>query len=121
MCFIGEMNPKLCFVSALLAVALWGCSTPSNVLNNISVGMTKAEVTKIMGTPESTRASQGVEYIVYTLNEGTKFVAGYGVQSNTNKYFVKFVDGRVDSYGRVGDFDSTKPVETKHEIDVKIK
>ena len=37
------------------------------------------------------------------------------------KYFVKFVDGKVQSYGRLGDFDSTKPFETKHEIDVKIE
>ena len=100
-------------VLALSIFLLVGCATSSTNLNKVSVGMTKAEVIKIMGEPESTRANQAAEYLVYTLHDNTGLVAVQGVGMYpvpvNNQYFVKLVGGHVESYGRVGDFDSTNP------------
>ena len=56
-----------------------------------------------MGTPTSTSAQANTEYLVYNL------ISGYdnGFAVNTN-YFVRFVNGKVESYGKLGDFDSAK-------------
>ena len=100
-------------ILALFVLFLAGCATSATTLNKISIGMTKAEVIQIMGQPESTRANQGVEYVIYTLHESTSLAygsnAGIIAVPVTDKYFVKIVGGHVESYGRIGDFDSTNP------------
>lgn len=108
------------------AVALLtACATPSKTLNSVSVGMTKAEVIQIMGEPQSTSATGGTEYLLYTLNDGASVATDALGQSHLqlqtkNSYFVRLKGGLVDSYGRVGDFDSTKPPEVKHDINLHI-
>lgn len=87
------------FVMVFLLVA---CGTSSRAMNKVSVGMTKEEVIKQMGTPHSTSAQGKMEYMVYTLRTGSA-MSGY-----RERYFVRIIDGRVESYGRMGDFDSTK-------------
>jgi hypothetical protein len=69
----------------------------------ISIGMSKAEVLAVKGKPYETSASGGTEYFIYA----TYLINGNG-KNVTDTYFVRFVRGKVDSYGRVGDFDSTK-------------
>lgn len=105
----------------LAVVAIVGCSTPSSRLNKVSLGMNKAQVVEILGEPESTRASKGVEFLIYSLRERIarpgEAIAPIGIDG---KYFVKFVEGKVESYGHVGDFDSTKPFESRHEVDVNV-
>jgi hypothetical protein len=110
------------FIGVLAVFLVTCCATSSNRLNNLSVGMSKAEVVQILGTPESTSATRGVEFLTYSLRERIARPDEASVPvSILGKYFVKLVDGTVESYGRLGDFDSTKPFETKHEIDVNIK
>lgn len=110
------------FVALAVVVLVTSCATPSSNLNRLSVGMSKAEVVQILGTPESTRANRAVEFLVFNLRERIarpgEAIAPIGIEE---KYFVKLIEGKVESYGRLGDFDSTKPFETKHEIDVNIK
>jgi len=57
--------------------------------------MTKQEVVSVLGEPESTAASgRGVEILRYHL---------FNPNANRNRleeYFVRLVNGRVDSYGR---------------------
>ena len=87
---------------ALIAVA--GCATAPK-MNRLSVGMTKQEVISVMGSPASTAApGNGVELLRYRLSP-TSDHAFYG---STEEYFVRLVNGKVDSYGKMGDFDSTK-------------
>lgn len=109
------------FVAIALTGLVIGCATSSKKLNEVSVGMSKPEVIKLLGAPESTRASQGVEYLIYTLTERIakpgEAPLPFPIQG---QYFVRLVNGRVDSYGNVGDFDSTKPFETKHQIDLNV-
>ena len=116
---------KVHMLKLLMALVLAGliadCATSSKKLNQISVGMNKAEVIKILGAPESTRANRGIEFLIYTLTERIakpgEAPLPFPIQG---QYFVKLVDGRVESYGNLGDFDSTKPFETKHQIDLNV-
>ena len=86
----------------ILVVFLASCATPpSHKMNRLSVGMTKSEVLDAMGKPSSTASpGKGVEFLRYRefYDGGNYYIT----------YFVRLVDGRVDSYGETGDFDSTK-------------
>jgi hypothetical protein len=57
--------------------------------------MTKAEVIKIMGEPASTSADGGVESLHYTLADSG---------DHRGKYYVRLVNGKVESYGEEADF-----------------
>ena len=95
-----------------------GCATTPK-MNHLSVGLTKTEVIAIMGRePDSTSAKSGVEYLTYLLwrDFWDRRPGDY-----SDQFFVRLIDGKVDSYGRKGDFDSTKVPETKQTIDLNIK
>jgi hypothetical protein len=93
---------RLIIVALLIVVS--GCATTSKKMNKLSLGMTKEQVMKIMGEPTSASATDGVEYMNYTLYEsGTANQLGIGTP-----YFVRIKGGAVESFGRAGDFDSTK-------------
>ena len=99
-----------------MAVLLVGCATSSKI-NAVQLGMTKTEVIATMGNPVSISAKGGAEYLNYKLSEtGDDAARGW-----TTPYFVRLVDGKVDSYGRTGDFDSTKPTTVRIETDENIK
>ncbi len=67
--------------------------------------MTKQEVIKAMGQPSSTAAPGGdYEVLRYRLSPDST-TAFYGI---TEEYFVKLVDGKVTSFGKIGDFNSSK-------------
>ena len=103
------------------AILTAGCATAHNAtahkMNSVSIGMTKQEVISVLGPPTSTSAKEGVEYLDYRFYE-TDDHAFYGI---TSPYFVRIINGKVDSYGHLGDFDSTKAPETKSTIDLNIK
>lgn len=84
-------------------ILLTGCATASK-MNRVSVGMTKQEVIRAVGNPNSTSAHGGTEYMAY------KFWASDSdyFSNNETNYYVRLINGKVDSYGRQGDFDSTK-------------
>jgi hypothetical protein len=103
------------FIGCMLIIVLIGCST-AHKMNLISLGMTKAEVIKQLGRPVSVSAQSGVEYLNYRFAE-TGDDDFYG---NYTPYYVRIVDGKVESYGRLGDFDSTKIAENKSTIDLNI-
>jgi hypothetical protein len=86
-------------------IVLTGCAATAPNMNLLSVGMTKQEVVDTMGDPVSTAApGGGFEMLRYQLSS-TRDNAYYGI---TDEYFVRLINGKVDSYGRMGDFDSTK-------------
>lgn len=81
-------------------IALAGCVTRPASMNRLSVGMTKQEVVSVMGQPDSTAATGGgIEILRFRLTD---------FNGITEEYFVRMVSGKVDSYGKMGDFDSTK-------------
>lgn len=128
------MNKLFVWVFALAAL---GCSSSAKKLNQVSVGMSKAEVMEVLGDPNETRASEGVEYLMYELRKapggGTQTacavggVATWGLaylfkgcQYSDDDYFVQLRDGRVNAYGRIGDFNSTQNPEATININQKI-
>tara|TARA_R110000803_G_scaffold180151_2_gene242557 strand:- start:265 stop:591 length:327 start_codon:yes stop_codon:yes gene_type:complete len=86
-----------------VVVFITACAT-ANKMNKLSLGMTKAEVINSLGSPNSVSAQAGVEYLMYELSP-TDDMAFYGV---TRPYFVRVINGKVESYGLMGDFDSSK-------------
>lgn len=101
-------------ITLYIAGVLIGCVGVSmHKINKINLGMTKQEVIAVMGQPISTSAQGDTEYLRYRLFEPAtawSFI-----------YFVRLIDGKVESYGQVGDFDSTKLPESKSTIDLHIK
>lgn len=108
------MKFKSWLIMTLMIVS--GCATASKI-NRVSVGMTKNEVIDVMGKPVSTSATEGTEYLNYSLSE-TGDHAFYGI---TTPYYIRLINGRVDAYGRMGDFDSTKTPTIKIEKEETIK
>jgi outer membrane protein assembly factor BamE (lipoprotein component of BamABCDE complex) len=98
------------------AVSLAGCATATKI-SGVQLGMTKEEVIKVMGPPASVSAKGDNEYLNYSLSE-TDDQAFYGI---TRPYYVRLINGRVDSYGRLGDFDSTQKPTVRIEKDETIK
>jgi len=96
----------------VVAATVVGCAT-SSIINSVELGMTKSEVIAVMGDPVSISATGQTEYLNYALSE-TGDDAYYGI---TTPYYVRLVNGRVDAYGRTGDFDSTQPTTIRVETD----
>lgn len=97
-----------------LSTYLFGCahnpsySPPSCKIqaSKLNVGMTKQEVLTIMvREPERFSAIRNIEVIHY--------------ECDGPNYIVRFVDGKVDAYGKEGDFDLTK--DTGININIKNK
>jgi outer membrane protein assembly factor BamE (lipoprotein component of BamABCDE complex) len=76
------------------AILLAGCATSATKLNEISVGMTKPQVVQILGTPESVRAQNGQEALIYTLSNS------WNSPVWNEKYYVLLQNGKVVSYGQ---------------------
>jgi len=94
----------------MAAIVLGGCAVfykSHTVMNQLSVGMTKAEAVAILGEPRHTSANDNVEYLSYMLRDGIV----------REPYYVRIVNGKVNSFGRPGDFDSTKPPTIRIEKD----
>jgi hypothetical protein len=113
-------NPFRLLFALFAGAALLGCATTQK-MNRLSVGLTKQAVIKVMGEPASTSSpGNGVEILRYRLSPHNGFTtwqhATYGV---TEEYFVRLVDSHVESFGKMGDFDSTK--DPTLNINVKTK
>lgn len=105
---------RLFLVTTLMA----GCAPllhSSTKLNRLNIGMSKQDVLNVMGEPVSTSAANSLEYLTYNLH-----VSGHPRGQEYTPHFVRLKNGKVDSYGRIGDFDSTKSPETKTTIDLNI-
>ena len=92
---------KIAVVSALL---LTGCVSRSDKISDVRIGMPKDEVLKVMGPPKSTSAQDRAEYLIYFLFEQVSPIGSGGYW----RYYVRLVDGKVESFGRFGDFDTIK-------------
>ncbi|HWN95559.1 MAG TPA: hypothetical protein VNT99_11035 [Methylomirabilota bacterium] len=84
----------------LCLTLLIGCASSAKKMNSLSIGMTKAEAIRVMGTPKSTSASQGVEYLIYILD------ASRTDALLPEEYYVRIVAGKVDAYGQMRDLPS---------------
>ncbi len=80
-------------VMLLAAVALlFGCASK---MNDVRLGMNREQVVSAVGTPSSTSEMGNTTFLNYQLCTDWIF---------TDRYFVRLTDGKVDAFGRVGDF-----------------
>lgn len=79
-------------VPALIAAATFGCAD-STALNKVHIGMPRSDIIALLGQPDSTSAQANVEYLTYYLAANTEYV-------RSQPYFVRLVDGKVESFGR---------------------
>lgn len=91
----------------LLCLLLTSCAFARN-MNKVSVGMSKDQVLSTLGQPTSTSAQHGVEYMKYDL---------YNSVYMLETHYVRIIDGKVESYGKMGDFDSSAVPEQKVTVD----
>jgi len=103
---------KVFFLSFLIFLS--ACATAVK-MNRLNVGMRRHDVISSMGQPTSTAApGNGVEIYRYLLRPSWGSPVG-----SSEEYFVRMVNGVVESYGKVGDFDSTKDPTVNLNIDKK--
>ena len=81
---------RLTLTSLLLLGLLAGCA-PWLPVQHINVGMNKAEVLQQLGKPTDVAGSGNVEYLWY--NPVNRF---------WQRYYVRIVNGTVESYGPLG-------------------
>jgi hypothetical protein len=101
------------YASFFITAVLVGCAT-SGKINTVSAGMTKNQVIDVMGVPDTVSAQGGSEYLSYFLCYSNCAAL---VMDNRGRdwYYVHLVNGTVESYGKKGDFDSTKIPTTRVE------
>ena len=99
---------KHLLLTTIAAAVLVGCATSKSLnLSSISIGMDKQKVIALNGEPFRVAAIDGLEYYIYRgfdfnrLWDGNEFF----------ETFIRFKEGKVDAYGRLDDFDSTKHKE----------
>ena len=85
-----------------------GCTAAK--MNAVEIGMTKAEVLRVMGKPDSVAADSSCEYLKYSL-----FPSAW--EGPMEVYFVRLVDGKVEAFGKAGDFETTIPPTRKYIIE----
>ena len=81
------------FISAL--GLLTGCAAGAGKMGDLNLGMNRAAVVEVMGEPHSASSTEDVVYLRY-------YLSGSGLFSE--EYFVRLTEGKVDAYGRRGDF-----------------
>ena len=69
----------------------------------ISIGMTKEQVKTCLGEPIRVAVQGATEYFEYDAWDSVG-----QLKINIRSLFVRFINGKVESYGKKGDFDSTK-------------
>ena len=105
----SRLTMKSQLIAIVAAVLLVGCaSTKSLTFSTISIGMNKEKVIALKGEPFRVAAMDGLEYFIYRGFDKELFKPnGFSVY----EAFIRFKDGKVDAYGRLDDFDSTRHKE----------
>jgi hypothetical protein len=80
------------------------CSATASRTDRLRLGMTKEQVLAVMGQPASTAADRDVEVLRYKLS-----ATGHDAfHHRTEEYFVRLVGGKVERFGKAGDWESHK-------------
>jgi hypothetical protein len=90
----GAHEMKRIATIGLALMLLMGCAGASK-MNSVQLGMTRDQVVSVIGSPSSTSEMGNTQYLKYQLCSDWIF---------TDRYYVRLTDGKVDAYGRVGDF-----------------
>ena len=84
----------------LIGAFLIGCSTSRGGFNDLRAGISRSEVEQRLGPPDSSRLRDGEQCDLYSLwrDFWNRRLGDY-----SDRYFVRYEDDKVISYGRVGD------------------
>lgn len=74
---------------------------------SLVIGLPEPAVVELQGPPDRTSATRDTKYLIYK--------HGY------EEYYIRIVHTAVESYGRIGDFDSTKPDEKTLNLNIDDK
>ena len=85
----------------LLASLLCGCLHGAS-LEQVHAGMTEQQVVAVMGPPESSQHTPGRDCAVYSVMKDFWSRVPWELSS---RYYVCYVDGKVDYYGRADQTD----------------
>ncbi len=85
------------YLTILVLMFCLGCAASAKKLNNIDVGMSKAEVIGILGSPDSTKAAPDVTVLEYRM-------VSDDFATHADPYWVVLRDGKVSTIGKAGDF-----------------
>ena len=96
------MKSSLRTLLTMVAVAALAtsCAAPRNSMNDLRPGMSREQVRAILGEPDSSRLRRGEDCMVYSLwrDFWNRRPGNY-----SDRYYTCFTNGRLTSYGRVGD------------------
>jgi hypothetical protein len=105
-----------------VALAISGCITTTSHYGRrpdfsaVELGMTRAQVIAILGKPAKVAATHGATYLQYGWDDPWD-----GSVGAAEDFFVRLVDGKVESFGEKGDFDSTVMPKERVQIEVIAK
>jgi hypothetical protein len=85
-------------VALSMVVLVAGCATPARTLDQIRPGMSRQQVQSMMGPPQTVAHSPGKECAYYTL---LKDFWSRVPWSLSDRYYVCYDDGRVETFGKV--------------------
>ena len=91
----------------LVALVGLGCSNPTFDINRIQVGMSEDQAFGTLGKPSLAIRQGNVRYLEYELFDQDKWF-GVGRKENVQRFFVRLVDGRVESFGDKKNLDPAK-------------
>jgi hypothetical protein len=96
--------------ASVLLLGLSGCLHSAGDLCYVNLGASRSQVIQSLGAPASASASKNVEIFRYELltaqsNTGNSENAAAKVES----YFVRIIDGTVESYGKWSDLPPAPP------------
>ena len=91
------MLVKRMLILFFLSILVLGCTGSAKKINNLNIGMTKAEVIEAMGEPNFTSAAKDVEILSYELTSNSLL---------RDTYHVSIKNGKVERFGKLGSFGS---------------
>jgi SmpA / OmlA family len=83
-----------------LIVTLAGCAVEAKNIDRVQAGMNRDQVRSIMGQPQTVAHSPGKECAYYTM---LKDFWSRVPWSLSDRYYVCYEDGKVESFGKVDD------------------
>jgi hypothetical protein len=91
----------------LVALVGLGCASPTFDINRIQVGMSEDQAFGTLGKPSLAIRQGNVRYLEYETFDQDKWF-GVGRKENVQRFFVRLVDGRVESFGDKKNLDPAK-------------
>ena len=99
------MNKLILLFAAVVLVGCTAIDYSAKDMSELEVGMTKQQVVAAKGKPLERSVNGETEYLIYAVILKNVF---YPEGVPHDKYYVRLVEGKVNSFGKLGDFNSTQ-------------